>query len=356
MANSAIARPAQRPGPLGLVWKVVQKVHLLGAVLVLAFVGKMLMVTGSTGFEPARQSYPIMEWDGDLNADFVLGAWRRPRGKLMAVWGLFDYRLKMPLNAEHPVIVMLNKLANSGVQLRMCLTEAEQPARGFLPRNVQYFDDPALAAQGCNAVMQIHHQAPFDNLDLSAIALTMPGYLYFDVAHQILPYTVDAAGLQYMAVGQAQGPPWLDPDLHVYVDHLRQKTADGDGILLLPVTAPSTVAGRARWFLQLNYHLFPRRFYLYQPHGASGASVQFRKWVLDYKKEDRWAGRSRWEPETRELSQIGGVGAARALVADEIQAIQDYDVQWVTFFTMNSDFRLQDWETVSAAEAIERSR
>jgi len=339
-----------------LALKLLHKLHLLGAVLALAFLGKMMMVTGSTGFEPDRHAYPIMEWDGDLNADFILGAWRRPRGKQVAVWGLYDYRLKQPLNANHPVIVLLNKLHQKGVQLRVCLTDLEQPARSLLPKNIKYFDDPVIAARGCNAVMQVHHQAPFDNLDLVAIANSMPGYLFFDLAHKIESYKVDAAGLQYLAVGQAQGPPWMDPDLLVYIDHLREKTADGDAILLLPVISPSTVAGRARWFLQLNYHLFPRRFYMYEPHGASGASVQFRKWVLDYQKEERWAGPSRWEPKPRELSKIGGVGAARGLVTDEIQAIQDYGIQWVTFFTMNSDFRLQDWETVTAAEAIKRSR
>jgi hypothetical protein len=148
----------------------------------------------------------------------------------------------------------------------------------------------------------------------------------------------------------------LDPDLQVYRDFLADKTEPGQGLLLLPNTPPHTVAGRARWFLHLNYHLYPRRLYIYQPFNAAGASVQFRQWVLDYQKESRWGGKARWEPNPRELSKIHGVGAARSLAQDELQAMDDLQIDWITFFTMGVDFRLQDWETVSAADAIRETR
>ncbi len=352
MANSA-------SGPVGawiLLLKGLQKVHLLGALLAAIYLGKMLQVTAWTGFEPTRDAYPTIEWDGVAKADFMLESWKNPRGKIVAVWGLFDFRLGTPLNAEHPVMALLNRLHRSGIKLRIYLTEEELAAHSLLAPSMTVYDDPANAAAGAHAILQVHNQGTLANIDLAEVARTMPGYLYFDLGQTVHPPDIDAAGLQYLGLGQMPGPPWLDPDLRAYVEHLEQKTEPSDGILLVPVNTPTTIAGRARWFLNLNYLLFPRRFYLYKPHEASGASVQFRQWVMEYRKEDRWVGRSRWEPEPREISKIGGVGAARDLVADEIQAIQDLDVQWVTFFNMNSDFRLQDWETVPADQALKRSR
>jgi hypothetical protein len=330
--------------------------HMVGAALALVYLAKMLMVTASTGFEPSRRAYPTVEWDGLAKADFLLESWRRPRGKIVAVWGLYDYRLAQPINAEHPVIQLLGAMHKAGVKLQIYATPEEQPARSLLPPGIPFFDDPAACAAGTHAILQTHDRGALADINLAEVALTMPGYLYFDLGQTVHPPDVDAAGLQYMGLGQIPGPPWLDPDLLAYRDHLAEKTAPNDGILLLPVSTPTTIAGRARWFLNLNYLLFPRRFYLYKPHGASGASVQFRQWVMEYRKEDRWAGLSRWEPNPRELSAIRSVGAGRSLVADEIQAIQDLNIQWVTFFSMNSDFRLQDWETVTAEEAIKRSR
>ena len=356
MSNSAPARSSAAPGPFGLGLRLLSRLHMLGAVLALLYLGKMLMVTASTGFEPTRSAYPTVEWDGEAKAEFMIESWRRPRGKIVAVWGLFDYRLGIPLNSQHPVIRLLTELHKAGIKLRVFASAEELPAKELLPPGIQFFDDPANAAIGTHAILQTHDRGALADINLAEVAATMPGYLYFDLGQTVHPPDVDAAGLQYLGLGQIPGPPWLDPDLLAYRDHLAQKTAANDGILLLPVSTPTTIAGRARWFLNLNYLLYPRRFYLYKPHGASGASVQFRQWVMEYRQEDRWAGLSRWEPEQREISAIRGVGAARSLVADEIQAIEDLNIQWVTFFSMNSDFRLQDWETVPAAEAIQRSR
>ena len=355
MAKSATALPSGKPGMFTILLRGVQKLHLLAALLPLAFLAKMLLVTSSTGFTPNRTAYDTVAWEGESQATYLVDTWRRPRGKILAVWGLKDYHLDQALDENHPIVELLNHVNQRGVQLRICSPLADS-LKAFLPSSAQYFDDPLTAAAGVHGVLQMNTRPPFENIDLVAVAKNMPGYLFFDMTHNLHPPDVDAAGLQYLGLGPTQGPPWLDPDLMVYSDFLLQKTDPDDGLLLLPTTPPGTISGRARWFLHLNYRLYPRRLYIYEPFDASGTSVQFRQWVLNYKKEQRWGGRSRWEPKPRELSKILGVGAARSLVQDEIQAIRDLDVDWVTFFSMGSDFRLQDWETVPATDAIEHSR
>ncbi len=260
--------------------KGVQWLHMLIGVLPLLYLASVLRVTASTAFEPMRSVYPTQGWEGETKAKYLLDVWRRPRGKILAVWGIMDSSLDLPLNEQYPMITLLRLVHKKGVRIRLCSPQSDA-IRAWLPPGVEFFDDPAQAAAGCNAILQVNDLPQFASVDLAEIARSMPGQLFFDLSHSVYSPDVDAAGLQFLGLGSPQGPPWLDPDLQVYRDFLADKTEPGQGLLLLPNTPPHTVAGRARWFLHLNYHLYPRRLYRDPPLDAAGASVQIRHRVLD---------------------------------------------------------------------------
>jgi len=238
------------------------------------------------------------------------------------------------------------------VQVRVVTDHAE--ADEVLATGVQRAASVEEAVAGAHSVLIVGEGGRFQEPDYAAFAASMQGQLVFDLTGRADGLAIDAAGLQLLSYGAPLGPPWLDPDLRAYAEHLREKIPAEDGVLLILNERPSSLSGRARWFLHLNNLVFPRRLYLEDSFGASGTSVQFRQWVLDQRKRDGFSGRGqrRWEPTPRDLSQVTQVGPARTLSPAERAAIADNDVQWVTFFTMNADFRLQDWETMTAEEAL----
>lgn len=330
-------------------WKrALLSLHGLAAILPLLCLATIVLRAASVGFAADRELYPRIENAPENVAPYMLQAWRQPRGRIVAALGLGD---NAPTEDSQSVAI-LRMLSEAGVQVRVVTDHAE--ADGVLAPGVQRAASVNEAVAGAHAVLVVGEGDRFETLDYAAFAASMQGQLVFDLTGRADGIAVDAAGLQFLAYGAPLGPPWLDPELRAYAEHLREKIPAEDGVLLVINERPSTLSGRARWFLHLNHQVFPRRLYLEDSFGASGTSVQFRQWVLDQRKRDGFSGRGqrRWEPSPRDLSQVTQVGPVRTLSPAERAAIADNEVQWVTFFTMNADFRLQDWETMTAEEAL----
>ena len=330
-------------------WKrALLSLHGLAAVLPLLCLATIVLRAASVGFAADRELYPRIENDPENVAPYMLQAWRQPRGRIVAALGLGD---STPTSESLPVEI-LRMLSEAGVQIRV-VTEHPKASEVLAPGIVQIATAEEAVA-GAHAVLLVGEGDRFKTLDFAAFAASMQGQLVFDLTGRADGVAADTAGLQLLAYGAPLGPPWLDPELRAYAEHLREKIPADDGVLLVINERPSTLSGRARWFLHLNNLVFPRRLYLEDSFGASGTSVQFRQWVLDQRKRDGFSGRGqrRWEPSPRDLSQVTQVGPVRTLSPAERQAIVDNDVQWVTFFTMNADFRLQDYETLTAEEAL----
>lgn len=324
-------------------------VHTAVAVLPLLCLATILLRSASVGFAADRSLYPRIENEAENMAPYLLQTWRQPRGKVLAVCGLGD---SAP-TAESQSIRLLQMLADQGVVLRVL---SQHPGlESLLPLGTQFPADLDEAASGAQALLIYDEDGRYAKLDFLSLAAKMDGQLVFDLTGQADGLAADAAGLQLLAYGAPLGPPWLDPDLLAYAEHLRERVPAEDGILLVMAVRPGTISGRARWFLHLNNLIFPRRMYLQDSFGASGTSVQFRQWVLDMGARGGafpGKGQQRWEPSPREFSRVTQVGPVRTLNPEERAAIAELDVKWVSFFSMNADFRVQDWETMTVEQAL----
>jgi hypothetical protein len=325
-------------------------IHSAAAVLPLLCLATFLLRSASVGFTADRSLYPRIENEAENMAPYLLQTWRQPRGKIIAVCGLGD----AAPTAESQSIRLLQMLAEQGVVLRVISQHAG--IESLLPLATQFPASLDEAARGAQALLIFDENGRYAALDFLSLASKMDGQLVFDLTGQADGMAADAAGLQLLAYGAPLGPPWLDPDLLAYAEHLRKRVPAEDGILLIMAVRPGTISGRARWFLHLNNLIFPRRMYLQDSFGASGTSVQFRQWVLDMGArggEFPGKGQQRWEPEPRELSRVTQVGPVRTLNPEERAAVATLGVQWVSFFSLNADFRLQDWETMTVEQALE---
>lgn len=324
-------------------------VHTAAAVLPLLCLATILLRSASVGFAADRALYPRIENDAENVAPYLLQTWRQPRGKVLVVCGLGDARP----SAESQSIRLLHLLADQGVVLRVLSQHPD--LESLLPLATQFPTELEQAAVGAQALLIYDEDNRFTSLDYLSLAAKMDGQLVFDLTGQADGLAADAAGLQLLAYGAPLGPPWLDPDLLAYAEHLRKRVPAEDGILLVMAVRPGTISGRARWFLHLNNLIFPRRMYLQDSFGASGTSVQFRQWVLDMGARGGafpGKGQQRWEPSPREFSGVTQVGPARTLNEEERAAVASLGVQWVSFFSVNADFRVQDWETMTAEQAL----
>lgn len=324
-------------------------VHTAAAVLPLLCLATILLRSASVGFAADRSLYPRIENDAENIAPYMLQTWRQPRGKILAVYGMGS----ASPSAESQSVRLLHMLAEQGVVLRVVSEHSGLEA--LLPTGTRFDTSPTEAARGAQALLIQGEADRYADLDFAALGASMQGQLVFDTTGSVDGMAADAAGLQVLAFGAPLGPPWLDPELRAYAEHLQERVPAEDGILLVMTVRPGTLSGRARWFLHLNNLIFPRRVYLQDSFGASGTSVQFRQWVLDMGArggEFPGRGEQRWEPSPRNFSGVTRVGPARTLNAEEQAAIREHNVQWVSFFTMNADFRAQDWETMTVEEAL----
>ncbi len=339
--------------------RVFLRLHLVLAVVPLIYLASALGNTSTTGFRAERSLYPDGSYLPYQVRNFILRSWPggRARGRVITIWGLADDPSHDEIEETTRSIRLIDHLVeesarlNLNLQLRVVSPLAEQ-AKQWLPAKVKVMSDPVAALQGAHGVMLACARPEYLAVSAETIAAGLRGMFFFDLTGKYDGGAIDRTGLHYMNYGPPIGPPWLDPELLEYTEYLRAKVPEGDGMLLIPVLPPESVAGRNRWFLFLNEQLLPRRLYLWRTEEATATSVQFRQWALDYREFGPWQETRRWQPAQREITGVRQTGPVRTLSAAERAAVEELDVQWVTFFRLNADFRFQDWETLPVATAL----
>ena len=80
--------------------------------------------------------------------------------------------------------------------------------------------------------------------------------------------------------------PWFDRSFLVFAENLKRTLPEDARILLEPEPSEiSDESGRARWFMYLNYLVYPLECYVRQPKNAGGTLVDYSKWLLHHRKQ-----------------------------------------------------------------------
>lgn len=314
--------------------------RLHGAFLLwgLLFLGASILGAAGAGFAPDRDRYldPEFQHGNAGRPRYVFNLFQDPRGRSILILDAeegADFR-----GVEHAVLARLEKvLSERG------MTVIRSAGRDALP----LAKDVDLVLLSCDLQKYL-------DLDLTALADAMRGrYLYdyggFWGEQQT---AADQAGLAMINFARRYWPHWLDPDLEIYVEHIKEQVPEGDGILMLPGRSMNNSLTRSRWFLPLNQKLAGHRLYLWNPQLGTSFVTEYFEWVQAYKEKAPWDQTRQVTVPQRSLSALTDFAPTRTLTAEEIAAAETHHVQWILFWSHQPDFRIADWELVPLETAI----
>ena len=312
--------------------------RLQGAFVVwsLLFLFASLFGAARVGFQPERSRYITPEFQAGVAARprYVLSLFPDPRGRKAVI--LDAAQGSSGINVKLEVIGRLVK------HLRSKGMEVVQSAG----------TDPIAASQNADVVILACDLPEYVNLDFQALAKVMRGRYLLDYAGFWDNTEGDMAGLPVQNFVRQYWPHWLDPDLEIYVEHLRESVPEGDGILLLPGRQIHNTQARARWYLALNVKLGGRRLYLWNPEKGTSFVTEYFEWVQEYQAKQPWVGTSPIRLPKRDFSAITDFAPTRTLTEEEVAAAKRCDVQWILFWSHQPDFRVADWELVPIETAL----
>ena len=132
-----------------------------------------------------------------------------------------------------------------------------------------------------------------------------------------------------------KGVPWFKPEFRKLVAGLNEALPEDARILVEPSSLDDNMkrlTGKSRWFLYLDYYLYPRRVYVRQPKLGSGTLVDYKPWI-------------RHHTVTLDLDGSGGqdLGAViqrERTVADETAAILERDIRWKLTYPVSEGIRI----------------
>ncbi len=209
------------------------------------------------------------------------------------------------------------------------------------------------AARGADLLVVVEEEPEYVDLDFDRLAQVMRGRQIVDYTALVEDGLGDQAGFEVLSLGRPPFPPWLDPEFRRFVEYVKENVPEDEAILLVPGGPLSTETPRARWFLELNYELFPRRLYIHDPVGASGYVMEFFRWVREQNRRAPWQGQVGVRIEDRPLTNLDASNSAptRTLSREELRAARELGVDWIIFWRPVADFRLVDYELIPLERA-----
>ncbi|MDA0667117.1 MAG: hypothetical protein O3A95_05280 [Planctomycetota bacterium] len=312
--------------------------RLQGAFVVwsLLFLLASLIGAASVGFQPERGRYMASEFQAGQSAHprFVLSLFQNPQGRKAVI---LDAAPDSLVSGVEPELIghLVKQLRSKGMIV-------VQTAGG----------DAIAAAKDADVLVLTCDLPQYIDLDFQALASAMRGRYLLDYSGHWDNTKGDAAGLPIQNLARHYWPHWLDPDLEIYVEHLRATVPEGDGILLLPGRQMMNTQARARWYLTLNVKLGGRRLYLWNPQKGTSFVTEYFEWVQEYQEKQPWSQTQPIRLPQRDFSAITDFAPTRTLTKEEVAAAKRCDVQWILFWSHQPDFRVADWELVPVETAL----
>jgi UDPglucose 6-dehydrogenase len=121
-------------------------------------------------------------------------------GKAIAVLGL-SYKPNTDDVRDSPAIDIILKLQDRGAQIRACDPQAIDNARQEL-KEVEFFEDPYEAAQGCQVLVVATEWNEFRRLDLDRLRAALTEPVMVDLRNVYDPAEMREQGFRYVGVGR----------------------------------------------------------------------------------------------------------------------------------------------------------
>jgi UDPglucose 6-dehydrogenase len=121
-------------------------------------------------------------------------------GKTVAVLGL-SYKPNTDDVRDSPAIDIIRKLQDHGAQIRACDPQAIENAGREL-KEVEFFEDPYEAAQGCHALVVATEWNEFRRLDLARMRAALTEPVMVDLRNVYDPAETREQGFRYVGVGR----------------------------------------------------------------------------------------------------------------------------------------------------------
>ena len=304
----------------------------------LMFLGASIFGAAGAGFAPDRDRYqdPEFPFRNAGRPRYILNLYPEPRGRtLLILDAAKDAEFR---GVDHAIIDRLEK-----VMVDRGMNVVRAAGRDALPLS----QDVDLVILSCDLEKYL-------TLDFEALADKMRGRYLYDYAGYWYDTqaAADQAGLAMINFARQYWPHWLDPDLELYVEHIKEQVPAGEGILMVPGRFLNNTVTRSRWFLPLNQKLADRRLYLWNPALGTSFVTEYFEWVEAYRAKNPWEEAQAVRIPERSLSRINDFAPTRTLTADEIAAARTHDVQWILYWSHQPDFRIADWELVPLETAL----
>jgi|AACY02.14.fsa_nt_gi hypothetical protein len=307
------------------------RLHSLGIIIVITFLLATIIGAAKTNFIPDHSRYKNPEFQNKNGGSrFALSIFRDPRNKKFLILdkGPNDSTVHSELNEE-----IISRLINGIKKRGGLVTRSQGEDINKIPG---IYDTAILCYPG----------EQYTNIDFKELAKKINSKAILDYCAGWSSYKADLAGLMHMNFARTFWPHWLDPELHLYIKHLKEKVKEGESILLIPTEKLATTAARARWFLPLNYYLAPRKFYLWNPQEGTSYLTEYFQWVKDYSQLNSHQGQRRIKDIAREISTLQNMNPARSLNKEELEAVENHNINWILFWRHQADFRICDFELI----------
>lgn len=319
-----------------LTW--LTRIHLATGLLVGLFLVAAIGYAAGDGFQPSRDRYaPSKPLNATSASRYILGLFNNPEGRRILI---LDSNREEDFAKEggasaYGLDSLSERLGEAGMEVLRSGGESALPL-----------------AQGIDVLFLAHPLSQYRELDLQKLAAAMRSPLVVDNCGGWESRDFDEAGLLYLNAARLFWPHWMDPEMELFADYVRDTVPEGDGILMLPNAYLTSTASRARWFLPLNVRLLPRRLYLWRPELGTSFVTSYYEWVAAYHEHAPWETTKRIRPQTRGFSKMLPSAPTRTLTPEEREAAATHNVQWILFWNHQPDFNLKDWELVPLEEVL----